>query len=417
MNNHIRFTAILITIGLVGSLCAMEQGTKKAKIDIESLATPLGSEGMESTTKKTKTSDKNLLQVALVDKDGNEEPVELDLRTLFALAKVNFTTAHLLKLVLTGQSDRIQVQTHTGFKELLKTVPFIIKRDSKGLVTHLGSLAFVEKRDEDYGKLLNEADFLGIYEIPNSAFWVLHNLIERNLSRGGVKFSDTFLQEMDRFFQLQANYPHLKIIDIEHKDKYGRTLLILASLHGHTNLVEFLLKYGAQVNAVDNELNTALMEAAKAGYIDTMTALLKAGAQPNLQNNSGATALHIATKEGPIEAVEFLINAKVDVNVQDSNGNTVLHTIAGSGENQLFREIVKILINAGAQVNLKNNNGETTLDEALEGSYKDDVRLILKAGGTSDLRSEDYIGWIADAARDEDKELLKLLLKTGNLLE
>ena len=54
-----------------------------------------------------------------------------------------------------------------------------------------------------------------------------------------------------------------KKANIEARNKYGRTSLIVAAVNGYVSIVQLLLEKGANVEGRDNEGNTALMSAAR----------------------------------------------------------------------------------------------------------------------------------------------------------
>ena len=114
----------------------------------------------------------------------------------------------------------------------------------------------------------------------------------------------------------------------------GSTALKYASEYGYTDIISLLLANGADVNAEDNNGKTALMAATEYGWwtkefddddedgfnlpsltkaeiegqIDnTVSLLLEKGADVNAEDNNGNTALHYASKHGYTE-IEKLIN-------------------------------------------------------------------------------------------------------------
>ena len=103
------------------------------------------------------------------------------------------------------------------------------------------------------------------------------------------------------------------------------TALIVASNNGHTDIVEMLLKAGADVDARNKYGYTALIEASWGSHIDIVRMLLKAGADVNAQNHFGYTALIEASINGnTTDIVEMLLDAGADVNVRDISGQTAL---------------------------------------------------------------------------------------------
>lgn len=87
----------------------------------------------------------------------------------------------------------------------------------------------------------------------------------------------------------------------------GRTALMFASMSEFAQepVVTKLLAYNAEINATDNEGNTALMFAARAAAFSVVNTLIRRGADVNAKNKAGETALQLARKStagGPYAA-------------------------------------------------------------------------------------------------------------------
>ena len=75
------------------------------------------------------------------------------------------------------------------------------------------------------------------------------------------------------------NMKHPTQINLNVKDKEGRTLLHKAARLGNVDAVQTLLKSGLDVNAMDKNGKTPMDEAAKAGEIDMVRVLISSGAE------------------------------------------------------------------------------------------------------------------------------------------
>ena len=75
------------------------------------------------------------------------------------------------------------------------------------------------------------------------------------------------------------------------KDDKGFPALYTAAYHGNREVVELLLRAGADVNMQTPQKNTALMAASRQGNESVVKLLLKHGALINLRNHNGQTAL------------------------------------------------------------------------------------------------------------------------------
>ena len=82
--------------------------------------------------------------------------------------------------------------------------------------------------------------------------------------------------------------------DINQKDWYGYTPLILAAYYGYGQMVEYLCEKGADRDAQNNEGWSALLYAVYYGYEETFNILMNYGPNVNLANNQGYTALSYA---------------------------------------------------------------------------------------------------------------------------
>lgn len=86
--------------------------------------------------------------------------------------------------------------------------------------------------------------------------------------------------------------------DLEARDMFGRTPLVVAAAEGATNAAATILKRGADINAVDENNQTALACAAhnagQRGVEDTVDLLLRSGADETKQDKYGRTAGDVA---------------------------------------------------------------------------------------------------------------------------
>ena len=91
----------------------------------------------------------------------------------------------------------------------------------------------------------------------------------------------------------------------------GYTPLMLAAREGRAEVVKYLIKKGADVDAVAGNMwgYTALMKAAWKNRSEAARLLIKAGADLELRNSEGETALQVALGSGSSEAVALLKEA------------------------------------------------------------------------------------------------------------
>lgn len=134
------------------------------------------------------------------------------------------------------------------------------------------------------------------------------------------------------------------------------------------------LKAGADVNAKDVVLYTALHFAARENYMLIALILLERGADIEAKTNYGRTPLHEAVYYGSTEVCELLLEYGADVNAKDKKDFTPLHLAVGEG----YDWLVELLLEHGADVNAKDFKGNTAYDYALEDDDLQDCRSLLE---------------------------------------
>ncbi len=91
------------------------------------------------------------------------------------------------------------------------------------------------------------------------------------------------------------------------EDTFDRlTPLMIAAKEGHAEMVELLLSFRANTNAVSHNGHTALMLASYHRYPKVVKILLDAGADPNIKSNAGHTALSEITQSDKEEIIRLL---------------------------------------------------------------------------------------------------------------
>lgn len=102
----------------------------------------------------------------------------------------------------------------------------------------------------------------------------------------------------------------------------GFTALHLACFFGHPNLVEMLLRYGADPNARSRNAMSVmpLHSAAAARKQRTVEWLVEYGADVNATQHGGWTALHEAARQGNAEMAEYLLSKGADAAIRSEDG-------------------------------------------------------------------------------------------------
>jgi len=149
--------------------------------------------------------------------------------------------------------------------------------------------------------------------------------------------------------------------------------LLSAASSGDTAAAARLLGEGADVDAKNNQGDTALLLAAKSGKIDTARLLIAKGANIEAKNNVGETALIAACTSGHAEIAQLLVEKGAATDARDEGGATPL-MYAGLGGNTT---IIDLLLLKGANINAQDDKGETPLMYAASAGSVDAVKLML----------------------------------------
>uniref|UniRef100_A0A8D3E4I9 Oxysterol-binding protein n=1 Tax=Scophthalmus maximus TaxID=52904 RepID=A0A8D3E4I9_SCOMX len=162
----------------------------------------------------------------------------------------------------------------------------------------------------------------------------------------------------------------------------GWTALHMACYFGHRDVVDELLKAGADVNLQNNMGDTALHKAAYTGRKEIVLLLLRYDACANIINGTAQIPKDVteddeiitmleaaerretrrreemlleAAREGDVSTLSKLLSGKEAPNIhcRDSVGNTPLHCAAYRGQKLCVMKLLK----SGAGPSVKNNNG------------------------------------------------------------
>lgn len=221
----------------------------------------------------------------------------------------------------------------------------------------------------------------------------------------------------------------------------GETALTASCLHGRKDVVQYLIKQGANVHLAntksyspllcavkgnkwdvaeilfqagasieqpDKNGHTPLMIAASEGHVAILEMLLSAEASQTEVDTEGMTALCLACLHGHLQLVQILLSRGSDLHHVDKSGQTPLHMAAFYGEPQ----IVQYLIDQGANIEQVDSNSMRPLDRAIACKNVDVIMCFLKKGAKLSPAT-----WnMASGKPTVLLVLLKKLMEDGNIL-
>jgi ankyrin repeat protein len=167
----------------------------------------------------------------------------------------------------------------------------------------------------------------------------------------------------------------------------GMPPLMYAAVGGDDAMIAMLLKRGANVNALDEDGQSALFFACVSASASSAKLLLRHGVRRDVLNHNslkGGTPLTVASENGRSEIVTLLLAHDADMNARGGAvGFTPLIAAAQHGK----IDVVKILVGAGADINAATTaQGVTALMFAALTDNEAVVRFLLTAGANSSIR-------------------------------
>ncbi len=187
------------------------------------------------------------------------------------------------------------------------------------------------------------------------------------------------------------------------------TPLIAAAKGGHTNIVNYLLEQGVDVNQ-KTHYNTALMVAAEENQLEVAKKLIAAGANLN-KGTKKYTPLLLAVKKRHPEMVRLLLEAGANIKVK-----TEEMLEAAVWNNQ--PNILKLLLDAGARITGKGQKSsyDRLMRYAVQNTSIKSIKLLQSVGATLD-ESLDlcrlYGCQYSNKTSDKAYKVAKILIQAG----
>jgi ankyrin repeat protein len=113
---------------------------------------------------------------------------------------------------------------------------------------------------------------------------------------------------------------------IPYSTNSGIPIMVILMRNGRRHMIEYMMEQGISIDAstVYNNFDTVLHVQAKEGTPDNIAWLIKKGANPNALNTDGNTPLHIAAGYGKAELVQALVEHGADLNIRNKKNQTPL---------------------------------------------------------------------------------------------
>lgn len=136
-----------------------------------------------------------------------------------------------------------------------------------------------------------------------------------------------------------------KKADIEVRDSWQQTALIIAAANGYQEIIQYLIENGSKIEARNNTKKTALIKAAENGHQEVLQYLIKQGANIEAKDKDKETPLIKAAQNGNKEAVQCLIKYGANIKVQNKDGKTALDCAKEKEHSQIVQYLEEVYKN------------------------------------------------------------------------
>jgi ankyrin repeat protein len=153
-------------------------------------------------------------------------------------------------------------------------------------------------------------------------------------------------------------------------------VLIWAAGENQLDILQALLRAGADANAKGPAKMTPLYMAADEGHVEAARALLDAGADPNAKSSIGVPLVG-AVRKGRADVVRLLVERGAKVGEARWSWNAPMLSVAADKGDA---EVVRALLDGGADPNEADKRKRSPLMEAAAKGHVEMVRLLVAAG-------------------------------------
>ena len=197
--------------------------------------------------------------------------------------------------------------------------------------------------------------------------------------------------------------------ELQKADSWGYTPMAWACDRGDINLIDLLIKAGADINkAGSDEGPTALWAAAFGGHVDVVQYLLEHGAEVNQESKTRGTPLYVAASGSCMDVVRELLQHDAEVNLKGGWHVRALNVAAYYG----YKDILQVILDHGADVDPDDDyRYGSALGAASRRGHEQIIRKLLLKGWNVNRKIKTYNGAIVAAAAYGHADAVRALLE------
>ncbi|CAH1397491.1 unnamed protein product [Nezara viridula] len=267
----------------------------------------------------------------------------------------------------------------------------------------------------DHGADTDIEDYNNVTPLEIAVVFCHESIVDLILSKN----ANVYLRILNYLLNVAIKKNNINIVNsllknganVNHLNMYRESPLMIATKNGNEAIVNLLLSKYVSVDVEDEFGNTALQIAISKMSINVVKSFLNNGAmyKVNKLNLYNESALMIATKEGNEAIVNLLLSMNANVDVQDRDGNTALD-LAIMKKNI---NIAEALLNNGANVNAQGETGTTPLMAAASNGDEAMVNFLLFKKASLKIRDDFGNEAIHLAAQRGNIKVIEMLLGHG----
>ncbi|WP_235933865.1 ankyrin repeat domain-containing protein [Agromyces humi] len=165
--------------------------------------------------------------------------------------------------------------------------------------------------------------------------------------------------------------------DLEARDAHLRTALLLAAAEDHVEAAKVLVAAGADPDALDDRSDTPWLVTGVTGSVAMAEVLLAANPDLTIRNRFGGISIIPAAERGHVEYLRRVLQTGIDVNHVNDLGWTALLEAVILGDGGLrHQQVVRVLLEAGADAAIADREGVTPLEHARSRGYSEIATLL-----------------------------------------
>ena len=196
-------------------------------------------------------------------------------------------------------------------------------------------------------------------------------------------------------------------------DEAKESAVFKACKRGHLEVLELLLRAGADLTHPASDGKTPLLIAAEHGQLALVRRLVEAGAHTDLDKETqrGHTPLIMAILNGHLHIIHYLIEARADKEKAFKDNDPPLLLAVDGAPAGGRQEAIRCLLDAGANMERMNSRGMFPLLMAAHEGQVDIVCQLLEAQANVNQTGSDGLTALLAAVAEGHVDVLKCLLK------